>query len=122
MSLILQSFRYYAKSHLGLLGGAFLTSAILSGSLLVGDSVRQSLRNAAEQRLGKIQAGLLGGDRWFTEELARKTQSVPLILMRGSVSESTGKARVNAVHVCGVDESFWKLAPNGDGQKLIGEA
>jgi ABC-type antimicrobial peptide transport system permease subunit len=113
MSLILQSFRYYAKSHLGLLGGAFLTSAILSGSLLVGDSVRQSLRHAAEQRLGKIQSGILGNDRWFTEDLARKAGAAPVILMSGSVSESTGKARVNAVQVCGVDEAFWKLAPNG---------
>lgn len=113
MSLILQSFRHYAKSHIGLLGGAFLTSAILSGSLLVGDSVRQSLRNAADQRLGKIQTGVLGGDRWFTQELAAKTGSVPVILMNGSVSESTGKARVNAVQVCGVEESFWSLSPSG---------
>jgi len=112
MSLILQSFRYYAKSHLGLLGGAFLTSAILSGSLLVGDSVRQSLRKAAEQRLGGVQSGLSGGDRWFTEDLARKTGSAPVIQMHGSVSESTGRARVNAVQVCGVDASFWKLAPD----------
>lgn len=120
MSLILQSFRYYAKSHMGLLGGAFLTSAILSGSLLVGDSVRQSLRRAAEERLGQIESGIAGGDRWFTEELARKAQAAPVILMRGSVSESTGKARVNSVQVCGVDEAFWKLAPNGGQQSEMG--
>jgi putative ABC transport system permease protein len=119
MSLILQSFRHYAKSHLGLLGGAFLTSAILAGSLLVGDSVRQSLREAAAQRLGKVQSGLLGGDRWFTEALAAKAGGAPLILLSGAVSESTGKARVNAVQVCGVDERFWKLAPDG-GKAAVG--
>lgn len=122
MSLILQSFRHYAKSHLGLLGGAFLTSAILSGSLLVGDSVRQSLRKAADQRLGKIQSGMLGGDRWFTAELARKTGSVPIILMNGSVSESTGRARVNAVQVCGVEEGFWAMSPSGMTPTMVAPA
>lgn len=113
MSLILQSFKHYAKSHLGLLGGAFLTSAILSGSLLVGDSVRQSLRHAAEQRLGKVEIGMLGNDRWFTEELARRTYATPLILMNGSASEASGKARVNTVQVCGVEDGFWRLSPSG---------
>jgi ABC-type antimicrobial peptide transport system permease subunit len=112
-SLSFQSFRYYWKSHVGLLFGAFLASAILSGSLVVGDSVRASLRKAAEQRLGKVQTGLVGGDRWFTEELAKKSEAAPIILMSGSVSEATGKARVNAVQVLGVDASFWKLSPSG---------
>ena len=112
-SLSFQSFCYYWKSHVGLLFGAFLASAILSGSLVVGDSVRASLRKAAEQRLGKVQTGLVGGDRWFTEELAKKSEAAPLILMSGSVSEASGKARVNAVQVLGVDAAFWKLSPSG---------
>ncbi len=112
-SLSFQSFRYYWKSHVGLLFGAFLASAILSGSLVVGDSVRASLRKAAEQRLGKVQTGLVGGDRWFTEEMAKKSEAAPIILMSGSVSEATGKARVNAVQVLGVDAAFWKLSPSG---------
>lgn len=111
--LILQSARHYWKSHLGLLFGAFLASAILSGSLVVGDSVRASLRKAAAQRLGKIQFGMLGGDRWFTEDLARKDGAAPVVILNASVSESSGKARVNAVQVLGVDADFWKLSPSG---------
>src|SRR5262249_51599637 len=104
------SFRHYWQSHFGLLLGAVLASAVLSGSLFVGDSVRFSLRHAAALRLGKVEAGLISGDRWFTEDLARKTGAVPLILLQGSVSEANGQARANAVQVLGVDDGFWKLS------------
>lgn len=113
LSFILSSARHYGRAHLGLLFGAFLASAILSGSLLVGDSVKASLRRVAELRLGQVHAGIIGGDRWVTEKLARETKSVPMIIASGSVSAATGKARVNAAQVLGVDDGFWQLGPSG---------
>ena len=113
MSFILSSARYYAKAHLGLLLGAFLASAILSGSLLVGDSVKASLRRVAALRLGKIRSGMIGGDRWFSERLATKTQNVPLIIANGSVSTAAGAARANAIQVLGCNGGFWGLSPSG---------
>jgi putative ABC transport system permease protein len=110
---ILSSARHYWRGHLGLLLGAFLASAILSGSLLVGDSVRASLRRVAELRLGKVQSGLLGGDRWFTADLARKTGAEPLIIAVGSTASANGKVRVNGTQVLGIEEGFWKLSPSG---------
>lgn len=113
LSLILTSARHYWRGHLGLLFGAFLASAILSGSLFVGDSVRASLRRVASFRLGQIQAGVLGGDRWFTEKLARESKSVPAILAVGSASAGNGNVRVNNAQILGVDDSFWSLSPSG---------
>jgi len=110
---ILSSARHYWRAHLGLLFGAFLASAILCGSLLVGDSVRASLRRVAELRLGQVESGILGGDRWFTENLARQVQSVPAILAVGSASGANGKVRVNGAQVLGVDADFWKLSASG---------
>ena len=110
---ILSSARHYWRGHLGLLLGAFLASAILSGSLLVGDSVRASLRRVAELRLGKVQCGLLGGDRWFTADLARKTGAEPLIIAVGSTASANGKVRVNGTQVLGMEEGFWKLSTSG---------
>lgn len=112
MSLILQSLRHYWKGHLGLLFGAFLSSAILSGSLVIGDSVRASLKRVSELRLGKIQSGLVGGDRWFTEALATKVGAAPLIQMSGSASAANGTARANGIQVLGVNDEFWKLSPS----------
>ncbi|MCX6856269.1 MAG: FtsX-like permease family protein [Verrucomicrobia bacterium] len=110
---ILTSARHYWRAHLGLLLGAFLASAILCGSLLVGDSVRASLRRVAELRLGKVDSGILGGDRWFTENLARQVQAVPVILAVGSTSGANGKVRVNGAQVLGVEAGFWSLSASG---------
>lgn len=126
-SLALQSLAHYWRSHLGLWLGAFLASAVLTGSLLVGDSVKASLKRAAEMRLGKVRAGLLGGDRWFTEALARDVGAAPVIVATGSASMVSGSARANGVQVLGVDETFFKLTlggkatPIGSGEVLINE-
>lgn len=113
---ILASARHYWRGHLGLLLGAFLASAILSGSLLVGDSVRASLRRVAEMRLGKVQSGLLGGDRWFTADLVKKSAAEPVIIAVGSAASASGKARVNGTQILGVDAGFWKLSTRGKAQ------
>lgn len=110
---VLRSARHYWRGHLGLLFGTFLAATILTGSLLVGDSVRASLRRVAALRLGKIEGGVLGGDRWFTENLARKNNAVPLIIASGSAGAANGRARVNGAQVLGVDEGFWKLGTSG---------
>lgn len=110
---VLQSARHYWRGHLGLLFGTFLAATILTGSLLVGDSVRASLRRVADLRLGKIDGGVIGGDRWFTEDLARKTKAVPLILATGSASAANAKVRVNGAQVLGVTEEFWKQSTSG---------
>lgn len=112
LSLILTSARHYWRGHLGLLFGAFLASAILSGSLFVGDSVRASLRRVAAFRLGQIESGVLGGDRWFTEKLARESKSVPFIFATGSASAGAGNVRVNNAQILGVDDTFWSLSPS----------
>ncbi len=110
---VLQSARYYWRGHLGLLFGTFLAATILTGSMLVGDSVRASLRRVAALRLGKIEGGVIGGDRWFTENLARKAKTVPVIIATGSAAAANGKVRVNGAQVLGVDEGFWKLSTSG---------
>lgn len=126
-SFILHSLRHYWRGHLGLLLGSFLASAILSGSLVIGDSVRASLRRVAALRLGKVQGGLIGGDRWFTEALAGKVGAAPMIQMQGSASKADGSARANSIQVLGVENRFWSLSPGGrtiaigDGELAVNE-
>ena len=114
LTFILASARHYWRGHLGLLLGAFLASAILAGSLFVGDSVRASLRRIASQRLGQVQSGVLGGDRWFTQKLATDSGSVPLIFATGSASAGNGSVRVNGAQILGIEAGFASLSPAGD--------
>jgi len=107
-NLVASSFRHYGRRHLGLLLGTALCSAILAGSLLVGDSVKGSLKGLAGARLGKITTAFAGGDRFFTESLSEHLPAgaAPVVVVPGVVSEVT-------VQVVGVDERFWQLSPSG---------
>src|SRR2546427_4872484 len=69
-TLILRSLRFHARTHLGAGLGAAVGSSVLIGALVVGDSVRGSLRDMALARLGRIQLALASNDRFFRAELA----------------------------------------------------
>src|SRR2546422_4309773 len=51
-TLIRRSLRFHARSHFGVVLGAAIGSAALIGALVVGDSVRGSLRERALERIG----------------------------------------------------------------------
>src|SRR6266496_5864001 len=71
-TLILRSLRFHARPHLGALLGAAVGSAVLIGALVVGDSIRLTLRDRALERLGRTQVALFSGDRFFTQSLSRR--------------------------------------------------
>ncbi|MEM0969911.1 MAG: ABC transporter permease, partial [Verrucomicrobiota bacterium] len=120
--LLLRSLQHTPGLHLALVLGVALTSAIISGSLIVGDSVKASLQKNHESRLSQATWALVGGERFFTAELADRLSTsasqgeaplVPVLLSRGSVSTPSGSARVNQVQILGVDDRFWMLSQAG---------
>ncbi len=83
--------------------------AVLSGALLVGDSVRASLRDLVLQRLGKTE-GVVTSAQFFREALANDvTGSAPLITLQGVVTHERDGRRAANVAVYGVDDRFWKF-------------
>ncbi len=109
--LVLRSARYYWRTHLGVVLGTALAAMVLTGSLLVGDSVKATLRHQAELRIGKADVALVGGDRFFRSQLAADLDAAPALLLRGSIARVDGSARINQSQVLGVSASFWNLAP-----------
>ena len=84
--------------------------AVLTGALVVGDSLRGSLRDRALEQLGWVAESLVAG-RFFREELAANLPAkkvAPAILVQGS-AVTTGKVvrRAGNVTVLAVDERFW---------------
>src|SRR5580765_3284457 len=67
-TLIFRNLRFHARSHLGVLLGAAVGSAVLIGALVVGDSVKESLRERAMARLGWVDIAMAPSDRFFTQE------------------------------------------------------
>jgi putative ABC transport system permease protein len=112
--LAVRSLWFHWRSHLTVLLGATLATAILVGALAVGDSVRGSLRSLALMRLGDTRIALNGQSRFFRAELADalatdlRAPVAPVLLLRGTVTAE--EARSGRVQVIGVDDRFWRLA------------
>lgn len=105
---------FYRRTNLGTLLLAGICCAVLTGAMLVGDSVRHTLREIAQMRLGKkTQWAMVTGDRFFRQELAeeleRKTNSlviVPVLALKGMLETPDGSIHVNSVNIYGVNEKF----------------
>ena len=87
--LILASLRNYAALHLAVGLGVVAATAVLTGALLVGDSVRGSLRDLALEGLGRIDE-LLISDRFFRAELATELAAA---LAEADHDAASGEAR-----------------------------
>ncbi|MBM4030524.1 MAG: ABC transporter permease [Planctomycetes bacterium] len=115
--LILRSLRHYWRTHLGVLLGALVSTAVLVGALAVGDSVRHTLRSQALARLGEFQAAMDTGSRLFTDGLAYApdywvdySQWVDALRLRAIAISDDGSARANNVQLLGVSPHFWSVA------------
>ena len=71
LKLIGQSLRYYWRPHLAIILGVGIAVSILSGALIVGESVRTSLKELALSRLGKTEY-IVTAAAPFTEKLAEQ--------------------------------------------------
>ncbi|MFK7789232.1 MAG: FtsX-like permease family protein [Phycisphaeraceae bacterium] len=109
--LMFLSLRRFWRTNLGVMLGVALASTVITGALLVGDSMRYTLSQAAEQRLGGIDQAVIGGDRFFTTELASTLGqgSSGIIVAQGVVSTPDGTRRANNVALIGVDDEFVEM-------------
>lgn len=115
--LVLRSLRYYWRTNLAVIAGVAVAVAVLSGALLVGTSVRGSLRDLVVQRIGATDV-VVASDRFFREDLedalasaegASPTSACPIISLEGVLSREDTSRRSRAVQVYGVDDRFWKF-------------
>ena len=67
--LVVQSLLHYWRTNLAVLLGVIAGTAVIGGALVVGDSVKASLRQMTFDRLGKIDFAL-AGPRFVREQLA----------------------------------------------------
>jgi predicted lysophospholipase L1 biosynthesis ABC-type transport system permease subunit len=117
--LVLRGLVRFRRTHLGALGAAALTAAVIVTALSVGDSVRSGMVRADLARTGRAGYAAHARDRTWRAALAaslaeRLGVSVHATLtLDGTVSLPDGSARIARGRVHGVPESFWALAPGG---------
>jgi putative ABC transport system permease protein len=117
--LLRRSLFYFWRTNLAVVAGVAAAVAVLAGALLVGDSVRASLRDLVLLRLGKTSL-VITSDGFFREALAAQLAAqkdfsahfgaaAPLIALDGAVTHERSRRRASNVLVYGVDERFWNF-------------
>ena len=130
LTLIKNGIGYHKRLYLGLVLGTMIAAAVLTGALVVGDSVKQTLRGIAEARLGKIGYALNWGNRYFSVELEESMNAevapegttkgswflAAVLALRGIAElppdQATDGNRLNRAWVYGVNSNFWVLSPD----------
>ncbi|QDT15413.1 ABC transporter permease [Alienimonas californiensis] len=118
LRLVLASLWFYRRTHLAVLLGVAAGAAVIGGALVVGDSVRASLRQITLDRLGEVDLALSGG-RFVTDGLVESLAAgaddpatvAPALALRAGLSagEDDAVRRVGSVNLFGTDERLWGL-------------
>ena len=118
--LIQRSLAYYWQTNLVVVLGVAIAVAVLTGALLIGESVRGSLRDLISQRLGRTD-DFVASTGFFREQLATDVlqpntfttsgigATCPLIALDGVVTHESSRRRAGDVRVYAIDDRFWKF-------------
>lgn len=112
--LIKRNLVQYRRTHAGVFLGAAVGTAILTGALLMGDSVRHSLTDLALARLGKTRVAL-AGHCFFRSGLAKDLEEelaapvAPVLRLKGVIVDALEQKHRRGVQVLGVDDRFFEM-------------
>jgi ABC-type lipoprotein release transport system permease subunit len=116
LRFIIRSLVHYTPAHLTSAVGIAISTAVLTGALIIGDSVRYSLQEHVRYRLGKTTHLVHAGDRFITTALAHALQAdmevpcAPLLQTRAIAIVDGGRLRENNIQLLGVDSLFDRFA------------
>src|SRR6516225_463881 len=96
--LLLRNLLYHWRGNSAVFLGVVVGTAVLTGALLVGDSLRGSLRQLAARQLGRVDHLLVAG-RLVRQELAEDLRDdqvaarvVPALVIQGAAATDRGSA------------------------------
>ena len=116
LRFILKSFWFFKKQHLAVFAGTIISTAVLTGALIVGDSVKYSLKQIVHARLGNTKFAMQTGDRFVRDELANDISNdlniatSPLLMLESIAINTESNIRINKTQIYGIDQSFWELS------------
>jgi ABC-type antimicrobial peptide transport system permease subunit len=113
-SIMVRSVRHYWRTNVFIVLGVAVATAVMTGSLLVGDSMQASLRHSVLSRLGNVDRMLITAHTFpadLAERLSReaKVRTTPLLMTRGAARSAGGKSRAGNVTVMGIEDASWPM-------------
>ncbi|SMP51854.1 ABC-type antimicrobial peptide transport system, permease component [Neorhodopirellula lusitana] len=122
LSFVRSTLRHRMGVTLAIAAGVATATAVIVGALLVGDSMRGSLRALTIERLGKIESVLAPGQFFpiesvkLTAESDAANSSSLILFPGGSVENKTDEKRtrrIGGVQILGIDPTFWDFDVTG---------
>ncbi|MBK9390151.1 MAG: ABC transporter permease [Bacteroidetes bacterium] len=110
-----RSLLYHKKDYLNQAIIIAILAAIITGSLLTGDSVRESLKRNTNEKLGNTQLLISSGLRFFdssvSERLMQKTRikSTPILETDGYCQNFETGASVLDINIYGIKKDFFEF-------------
>ncbi|HXW05641.1 MAG TPA: ABC transporter permease [Vicinamibacterales bacterium] len=122
--LLQRTATFHWRTNLAVVCGVAAAVSVLAGALLVGDSVRGSLREIALGRLGRTDT-VVSSTGFFRDGIQDDVRgalgaaaTAPLVVANGFVTHEPSGRQAGTVLVYGVDERFWRFhglePPGGD--------
>lgn len=117
---IAASLWHFRRIHLATAAGVLVAAAVISGALLVGDSMQGSLRDLVIRSLARIDT-LVVAEQPFREVLLEQFESfdqndaaagvAPLLLTGGAATAGSGDEtrRAAGLSIVGCEQRFWQL-------------
>jgi ABC-type antimicrobial peptide transport system permease subunit len=113
LQIIFKSLKFYKKPVLYQVLITLLLSAVITGSLLTGRSVKESLKRSATERLGKTGILISSGLRYFHPDLVARLKDssgmicTGLLEMKGYCQGMNSHKGVYNIHIYGVQSDFF---------------
>jgi ABC-type lipoprotein release transport system permease subunit len=116
MRMAIRSLSRHKKMNLALVSATCISTTVICGSLIAGDSLSASITDAVFENLGEVDE-VVSSNRLFDTsiidrlkqdpELMDETDHIsPLILMQGIAENSQTKARTRSANIIGFDPGF----------------
>ena len=122
LRLITRSLLHYPAAHLATAAGIAISTAIICGALIIGDSLGRSLLQVVDNRLGQSTHSVTAGERIFTQGLARRMEgfdgitAAPMLKTEAVLTNQESGKRIGKVQLWGVDSMFIKVTGGDPGR------
>src|SRR5262245_49945484 len=118
LRLLLLNLLYHWRGNSAVLLGVAVGGTVLTGALLVGDSLRGSLSEQSRRRLGWVDHALVA-PRFFRSALGEEVSTAsrmrvsPALMLQATCAagDRADRLQVRGVTVLGVDASFFDNSP-----------
>lgn len=108
-SLVWRQIFYSWRRHFWLMAVIALATALIAGALILGTSVRQSLRDAAFARTGHVDWALQSQMRWFSDEFSEGFEGRALPMIQWEAFTYNAQSQPVKVDLYGVPDEFFSF-------------